>query len=116
MIAPDFLDPENLGTSVPDLVQGALNFIVCENAQLFFGNGYSKFSREITRRRAQRGKPSYVYNVGWTGKNTQSKVSASVLARLRTDKGRLLEPFLSTMALAPSKGEQQNRAERTIEL
>jgi hypothetical protein len=104
----DFLVPGDLGNDVPELIQGALNFIVCESADKFVGNGYSKFSKEVTRRRAQKGRASYVYNVAWnrSGVASGGELDKNTAAKLRTDKGRLLEPFLSTMPPVSGKKQQ----------
>ena len=73
------------------LVLSAISFIVCEHSAVFVGNGYSSFAQEISKRHSTKGKPSYVYN-GDRGMQA---------AKLRTDHGRLSEPFFSTISPNP---------------
>ena len=81
----NFSDPYNI-SKMPQLLQSAVDYIICANSSDFIGNVYSDFSQMVTRHRGEQSvKPSYIYNA--------YDARISNIVKLRTDNGLLHEPF-----------------------
>ena len=99
-IFSNFSDPYGV-REMPYLLQSAVDFLICKSSAVFVGNGYSTFSQMVSRQHSFDGKPSFVYN----GMKHSSESQKAV--KLRTDKGRLLEPFYAVEISAYLSDEER---------
>ena len=85
----NFSDPYGIQRR-PYLLQSIVDYLICTSSAVFVGNGYSTFSQTVSKYHSKNSKPTFVYN------GMKHDPGSQRVVKLRTDDGRLLEPFFAS--------------------